>query len=114
MRTTVNAWLWLACEYTLAYLWLLRGIEGAGNVLTVMIWIVAMVSLFALSDKAIKDRSTKRPALSHSVQTFLVTWLAVALVWHGHIATGIAAIMGLVFNAVSWQQANEMAKEARR
>jgi hypothetical protein len=102
---------WWAALFALLYAWAALDVAGAGNVLFTLTWLRTCFAPFALTDKAIQQYSEMPRALLPSWFTnTLHAAFAGLLIWHGAIATGIAAFaIWAIYGA-----AGDMADKLRR
>lgn len=76
----------------LLYLWIFRGVDGAGNVAMFIIWTVVILRIvvFVLADKLEDVSGLKRPTGFTSYNAITEIALVIFLVWFGLLATATA------------------------
>lgn len=98
----------------LVYAWLIRGYEGAGNVATVLIWLLLFVSLFANTQANIRNSAKNGKTLLGGILLAVKAALAAAIIWHGHIATGVALLVATLLLAVARQEAGILGSQREK
>jgi len=84
-------------------------LDGAMYVLKFWVWIMAPISLTLLADKAIKDTAQKPARPIRSFLSMTQAWVMLfALVWFGHIATGLAWAFVILVTYVHKDQARKL------
>lgn len=106
----LKALLWLSVTPALVYAWLWLGMEGAGNLLAFMVYGLAIMAPLSLTKPAVKSLAENPPAITG-------TWpigvaCICALVWHGHIAMGVAYAFVMFMGLIARQAAEQARKEA--
>lgn len=92
----VNA-IFAAC----VYMWVVKGVGGAENVATAYVWIVFVLSLTLMTDAGIEHIGTAKPSVPSPVNMTVDVLIAVAIIWSGAIATGIALIISSLIGSSS-------------
>ena len=82
-----------------------RGYEGARNVATVFIWLLLFMSLFANTQASIRNSAKHGKTLLGGAVLVVKAMLSAAIIWHGHIATGVALLVATILFAVARQEA---------
>lgn len=86
-------------------------LDGAMYLLKFCVWTMAPLSLFLLADKAAAAAAKTPPKPVISCLNMLQAWITLGLlVWHGHIATGLAWLVVIVMTA--WHR--DATKKARQ
>lgn len=99
----------IALECSLVAAWLLYGYEGAGNVTTVYAWLLLFLSPFACTQNAIRVAAEEGLTVIGGAALIVRALLACAIIWHGHIATGVALLAATTMFAVARQEAGILA-----
>ncbi len=89
----------------LLYCFLMLSVEGARNIITVWTYLIAVASLFYISDEAIKIIKEKgRPAPAWCCATIDIIAI-VSLLWFGHTCLGVAMIMHAALENAAYSKA---------
>ena len=109
MKRTLRPWFVFCLEVALSTLWLVRGMEGAGNVFTVLVWMLMITALYSgMSDKAQADMASRGEVTNaEKTRTFVRVVIAGALVWCNHIAIGVLYLVAAVMLAAARDKAVE-------
>ena len=103
---------WLSVNGIMAvviYLWYVQHIEGAYNIMVLMIGVTTFVSLFALRDDTVKILAEKGRAVPAAVDVTYDVILTLVFAWYGDLL--FAAIW--VFHIAIVQAAYEKAKDLK-
>ena len=99
-----------ALHWAVLYGAFIVGMDGAMYVLKCWVWVMAPMSLFLLTDKATADAAKKPPQPIRHFFSLMQEWVTLgALVWFGHIASGLA--WGLVMLMIALHR--DATKKAR-
>lgn len=94
----VRWWLLYALGWALLYGAFVLNLDGALYVLKFCIWFMAVLAPLLLTEAAIAKSVEEPPMPLRSVMGQLRSWAALALlVWFGHIATGAALGVVMLF-----------------
>ena len=101
----------LACA-----LWfgLVEGVRGALNVGLVMVWWVVVCSLVTVRDdfRAKAAQSDKFPSIPPALDGAFDTCIAVLILWHGYIITGVAWAISAVLHGCLYDAVKELRAKA--
>jgi len=99
-KTTLK-WLAIATVVDLSlYFGLVEGIQGAANIAQFYIWFVSVLSLFALSDKCVRDFQQKGlPITSDWLVTPHNFAVLALLLWYGWIWSACAWTVKIIFTS---------------
>lgn len=110
MVETVKWGIFQALMWALLYGAFVLQLDGALSVLKFILWTVAVLSLFGMTDKAIRDRATwpARPFARRTL-SWVQSWATLGLlVWHGHTFTGVAWAIAMATIAASANAARKL------
>ena len=100
--------LWNAAMGYIAYLGIIKDIEGAGRVLSFAIWFFAIIYL---TGAFVEEVKTKAKEKGLSVPMWLSVWydvaLMVLLIWHGWTLTAVGVLIMIFGIAVIYKKPEE-------
>lgn len=82
--------LWNGIFATFLYFGLVRGVSGAENVAVFVVWSLGVISLFSLSDEAVKTMVKKGFSVPIYIDIIFDFSVLVCLLWFSYIWAGMA------------------------
>ena len=80
-------------------------VAGAVLLAAVLIWLLLFASLFANTQTSIRRSAEIGITLLGGASLAVKALLSAAIIWHGHIATGVALLVATILFAVARQEA---------
>ncbi|WP_333907081.1 hypothetical protein [Delftia acidovorans] len=98
MRAAITQLALYAGMYALVWAWVGDGVEGAGNLLALMVGVLVLANLCNVGriDRPFPERAY---ALPFAVDNVLSIGLVMAMVWYGHWVTGIGLLLAWALGA---------------
>ncbi|WP_416820248.1 hypothetical protein [Delftia tsuruhatensis] len=98
MRAAITQLALYAGMYGLLWAWVGEGVEGAGNLLALMVGVLVLANLCNVGriDRPFPERAY---ALPFAVDNVLSIGLVMAMVWYGHWVMGIGLLLAWMLGA---------------
>lgn len=102
---------WHAMHWAVLYGAFVAQMDGAMYVLKFLVWTMAPLSCLLMADAAVKNSAKSPPQPTLAALNWLQSWATLGLlVWHGHIASGLAWLLAMLFVATH----QDMVKKLRK
>jgi hypothetical protein len=96
--------LWNALFAVLVWLGLVEGVEGARNLTIFLVWVLFVLSLFALQKDVIKEMADKPPSVPRWIDFTYDAAVLALIVWQGSWVLGIAYAIHMLAIAGMWSE----------
>lgn len=113
MRAAITQLALYAGMYGLLWAWVGDGVEGAGNLLALMVGVLVVANLCNVGriDRPFPERAY---ALPFAVDNLLSIGLVMAMVWYGHWLMGIGLLLAWAMGAGTRLLRQERQEQARK